>query len=135
MSASSWHARRRSPGASISRMATPTRTPANVSPGRRPAMSDSPRAAGRRWTSATRLPPPPRGRAGVGVRLRWPAVARRQMPVEEVLALLEATPERLATVTGAGRPLERTVVGYAGWLAVHERPHVKQVARIAAAMG
>ena len=38
---------------------------------------------------------------------------------------------RTATVTGAGRALERTVLSYADWLAHHERPHIKQIARIA----
>jgi hypothetical protein len=38
--------------------------------------------------------------------------------------------QRAATVTGAGRPLERTVHFYAQWLARHERTHVKQMARI-----
>ena len=37
---------------------------------------------------------------------------------------------RAATVTGAGRPLERTVLDYADWVAVHERPHLKQLADI-----
>ena len=38
---------------------------------------------------------------------------------------------RGATVTGAGAPLERTVLFYAQWVALHERPHVKQVEDIA----
>lgn len=38
---------------------------------------------------------------------------------------------RSATIVGAGRPLERSVHYYAGWLAVHERAHLKQVRRIA----
>jgi hypothetical protein len=38
---------------------------------------------------------------------------------------------RSATVTGAGTVLERTVLFYAQWLARHERPHVKQIERIA----
>ena len=37
---------------------------------------------------------------------------------------------RTATVTGAGKPLVRTVYTYAEWLASHERPHVKQIERI-----
>ena len=41
---------------------------------------------------------------------------------------------RRATVTGAGRPLERTVLFYVEWVARHERPHVKQIQRIAATM-
>jgi hypothetical protein len=56
----------------------------------------------------------------------------------ELLAVLEPLPpagwERAATVTGAGKPLERTVRFYARWLAGHERPHVKQIARIVGAV-
>ena len=55
----------------------------------------------------------------------------------KLLALLEPlAPEdwaRAATVTGAGAVLERTVLSYADWLAHHERPHLKQIARIASA--
>jgi len=52
----------------------------------------------------------------------------------ELLALLRPLPKaawsRSATVTGAGRPRERTVLEYARWLANHERSHVKHIARI-----
>ena len=52
----------------------------------------------------------------------------------ELLALLRSLPKaawsRSATVTGAGRPRERTVLDYAHWLANHERSHVKHIARI-----
>lgn len=44
--------------------------------------------------------------------------------------LAEASWQRAATVTGAGRTLERTVQFYAQWLAQHERAHVKQIERI-----
>lgn len=37
---------------------------------------------------------------------------------------------RSATVTGAGRPRERTVLDYAQRLADHERSHVKHIARL-----
>jgi hypothetical protein len=37
---------------------------------------------------------------------------------------------RTATVTGAGKPLVRTVHTYAQWMARHERPHIKQIERI-----
>jgi hypothetical protein len=37
---------------------------------------------------------------------------------------------RMATVTGAGKPRERSVYTYAHWLANHERSHIKQVERI-----
>jgi hypothetical protein len=50
-----------------------------------------------------------------------------------LLAVLESLPpegwSRAATVTGAGKPLERTVLSYAQRLARHERPHVKQIER------
>ena len=53
---------------------------------------------------------------------------------EDLLAILKALPQqgwtRSATVIGAGRPLERTVHFYAEWVAVHERPHLKQIKQI-----
>ena len=56
----------------------------------------------------------------------------------DLLAVLEPlAPEdwsREATVTGAGKPLVRTVHTYAQWLARHERPHVKQIERIVSTM-
>lgn len=52
----------------------------------------------------------------------------------ELLAVLEPLRAegwaRSATVTGAGAPLERTVHAYAQRMARHERPHIKQIARI-----
>jgi hypothetical protein len=55
-----------------------------------------------------------------------------------VLAILEPLPPegwaRTATVTGAGSPLERTVLDYADRLARHEQPHIKQIERIARSM-
>ncbi|HEU4746783.1 MAG TPA: DinB family protein [Anaerolineales bacterium] len=55
-----------------------------------------------------------------------------------LLRVLEAlSPEawsRSATVTGAGKVLERTVYSYADWMAEHERPHLKQIKRIAGTM-
>ena len=52
----------------------------------------------------------------------------------DLLAVLEPFPHedwsRTATVTGAGKVLERTVLSYAQWLAGHERPHVKQIDRV-----
>jgi hypothetical protein len=38
---------------------------------------------------------------------------------------------RTATVTGAGKPLIRSVHFYAQWLAHHEKPHLKQIRNIA----
>ena len=52
----------------------------------------------------------------------------------ELLAVLEPlAPEawsRAATITGAGKPLIRTVHTYAQGLARHERTHIKQIERI-----
>jgi hypothetical protein len=52
----------------------------------------------------------------------------------DLLAVLESLPRegwsRAATVTGAGKVLERTVLDYAQRLARHERPHLKQIERI-----
>ena len=44
------------------------------------------------------------------------------------------TAQHAALQTGAGKPLERTVIFYAQWLAHHERPHIKQIARIVNAL-
>ncbi len=55
-----------------------------------------------------------------------------------LLAVLAPLPpagwSHAATVTGAGKPLERTVLFYARWLARHERTHVKQIERTAKAL-
>ena len=52
----------------------------------------------------------------------------------ELLAVLESlSPEgwgRGGTFTGAGRPIERTVLSEADAIARHERSHVKQIARV-----
>ena len=52
----------------------------------------------------------------------------------ELVVVLEPLPpevwSRAATVTGAGRALERTVLFYARWPAEHEQSHFKQVERI-----
>lgn len=52
----------------------------------------------------------------------------------ELLTLLRPLPtaawSRRATVTGAGRPRDRTMLEYAQWLANHERSHVKHIARL-----
>lgn len=53
---------------------------------------------------------------------------------DELLAVLRPLPPdawaRAATVTGAGKPLQRTVLSYSEALAAHERPHIKQIARL-----
>lgn len=55
-----------------------------------------------------------------------------------LLAILEPLPRedwsRMATVTGAGNILKKTVLSYAERLAIHERPHIKQIERIANTM-
>ena len=56
---------------------------------------------------------------------------------ELMTALEPLSPEgwsRDATVTGAGKVLERTVLFYARWLAGHERQHVKQIEHIVRSM-
>lgn len=61
----------------------------------------------------------------------WHAFATQRA---ELLPVLEPLPRegwsRSATVTGAGKVLERTVLSYASWLARHERSHVKQFNKI-----
>jgi uncharacterized damage-inducible protein DinB len=55
-----------------------------------------------------------------------------------LVVLRSLTPEawsRAATVTGAGKPRERTVYTYALWLANHEQSHFRQIERITAAVG
>jgi uncharacterized damage-inducible protein DinB len=56
----------------------------------------------------------------------------------ELLAILkQLSPDawsRAATVTGAGRPIQRTVQTYALWLANHERSHFRQLERIASSL-
>lgn len=53
---------------------------------------------------------------------------------EALLATLRALPPGIwllaATVTGAGRPLRRTVRDYALRLINHERPHIRQIERV-----
>jgi uncharacterized damage-inducible protein DinB len=55
-----------------------------------------------------------------------------------LLAVLKPLPpeawSRTATVTGAGKPRQRTVQTYAQWLANHERTHIRQVERIVEAL-
>lgn len=57
----------------------------------------------------------------------------------DLMAILGSLPHegwsRTATVTGAGKVLERTVLFYGRWLAGHERAHVKQVSRIVQVTG
>jgi hypothetical protein len=52
----------------------------------------------------------------------------------DLLAVLKPLPpkawSRMATVTGAGKPRERTIRTYAQWLANHEQSHFKQIERI-----
>lgn len=65
----------------------------------------------------------------------WPSLEAFARQRDDLLATIEHLPleswSRAATVTGAGRPLQRTVHSYAQRLARHERPHVRQIGRIA----
>ena len=51
-----------------------------------------------------------------------------------LLKLLESLPpenwSRNAIITGAGKPLERTIYFYAQWLATHEGSHIKHIKRM-----
>lgn len=63
------------------------------------------------------------------------AFTRRRTQLLKILTTF--TPkdwERSATVTGAGKPLQRSVHVYAEWLATHERQHFRQFQRIANAL-
>lgn len=63
------------------------------------------------------------------------AFAKQRTDLLQVLKPL--APEdwsRTATITGAGKPLVRTVHFYAQWLARHERPHIKQIERMVGTM-
>jgi DinB family protein len=63
----------------------------------------------------------------------WRAFTKQRAALLTLLrSLPKASWSRSATVTGAGRPRERTVLDYAQWLANHERSHVKQIVRILA---
>lgn len=66
----------------------------------------------------------------------WPSLGAFTTQRADLLAMLKSlAPEgwlRAATVTGAGKPLERTVLDYAERLAIHERPHIKQIERVLA---
>jgi hypothetical protein len=63
------------------------------------------------------------------------AFAEQRAGLLAVLGALSADDwSRAATVTGAGRVLERTVLTYARWLTNHERSHDRQIARIADAV-
>jgi hypothetical protein len=52
----------------------------------------------------------------------------------KLLAVLQPLPSkawsRSATVTGAGKPRQRTVLSYAQWLANHEQSHLRHIARL-----
>lgn len=67
-----------------------------------------------------------------------PSLAAYTLQRSELLAVLEPLAledwSRTATVTGAGKTLTRSVQFYAQWLAKHERPHIKQITRIASTM-
>jgi uncharacterized damage-inducible protein DinB len=66
----------------------------------------------------------------LGLRFRQSLRAFTQQRTELLAVLEELLPPewmRTATVTGAGKPLVRTVLFYAQWLADHERIHVGQI--------
>ena len=82
----------------------------------------------RAWVEQTNYP-------GLDFRQSLDAFANQRAGL---LALLEALPpdgwERSATIKGSGKTLQRTASQYANWIAIHERPHVKQIERAARAV-
>jgi hypothetical protein len=59
------------------------------------------------------------------------AFAKQRSDLVDVLkSLAPESLSRTAIMTGAGRPIERSVLSFAHRLAVHERPHLKQIERI-----
>ncbi len=60
--------------------------------------------------------------------------AQRADLVALLKPLLPEAWSRTALVTGAGTPRERSLFSYAQRLANHERPHLKQIGRIVAAL-
>jgi hypothetical protein len=60
--------------------------------------------------------------------------AQRSGLLAALQALSPADWARSATVTGAGKALQRSIHSYAQWLATHERPHLKQIERVANAL-
>jgi len=67
-----------------------------------------------------------------------PSLRAFAMQRADLLAVLAPLPpegwSRTATVTGAGKVLTRSVLSYAERLALHERPHIKQIERIGATL-
>ena len=63
------------------------------------------------------------------------AFVRQRTELLHALSALSADGwHRSATVTGAGKPLERDVLFYAQWVGEHERPHIRQIQRTARAI-
>jgi len=60
--------------------------------------------------------------------------AQREKLLAFLEGLAEASWQRIATVQGAGKPLERTVQFFGDKLARHERTHVTQIERIVKAL-
>jgi hypothetical protein len=63
------------------------------------------------------------------------AFARQRAALLAVLQLLPPqTWLRSGTITGAGKPRQRTVLSYAQWLANHERSHFRHIERLTHAL-
>jgi hypothetical protein len=60
--------------------------------------------------------------------------AQRAELITQLVSLPPDGWDRSATITGAGAPLQRTVLFYVQWLARHERAHIKQIGHIVAAV-
>ncbi len=59
---------------------------------------------------------------------------QRQDLLPQLRRLAPAGWERTVLVTGAGRPLQRSILFYGRWLAGHERSHRRQITATAAAV-
>lgn len=83
----------------------------------------------RRWIKSTDYPDLPFDPSLAS----FTAQRRRLMDILETMD--EASWDLSVKVTGAGKPLQLSVRSYVERLALHERPHVKQVERVVASLG
>ena len=60
--------------------------------------------------------------------------AQRSDLLEILRNLSDEDWNRAALITGAGKPIERTLYGFANRIAIHERAHLKQIERAARAV-
>ena len=88
-----------------------------------------------RWTSfRSAIDVPPDQQTNYREQAFHPSLQVFTVQRAELMTVLEPlAPQawsRMALVTGAGKPRERTVQRYAQWLANHEQSHIRQIERI-----